>query len=207
MIRRVVAIAIAAALLLPSSALADTCCANTAVRLDPRVATVGESVRLIGIQCLRADNSGPLPLELDAFWLWSGKRAAERYPDTAPGPGLPQDLPPTQAWHRFATVPDPAGIAGDATITVPDLPRGSYQLWWRCGNEPTPESGIHYSTGPRLTIGAAPETDVAVTRARGSSSEPGAPIPLLLLAIGVAAFLLSLRFPVHPARRPHIDGS
>ena len=46
--------------------------------------------------------------------------------------GMPGDLPPTEEWLPFASVPAATAGSGDATITVPDLPDGTYQLWWWC---------------------------------------------------------------------------
>ena len=188
---RAMVIGIAAVLLLAPTALADTCCANTAVRLDPPSAQPGEAVRLTGLRCLHADNSGGLPLSLGSFWLWAGHRVGETQLDTAPGPGLPQDLPPVEEWLPFDSV-DVA--AASAVITVPDLPDGTYQLWWWCDNGGGPGSGIHYSTGPRLAIGVAPDT---ATEAVGSPDTPnsdGWPV-WLVLAPGALVFIGTLRFP------------
>jgi hypothetical protein len=186
--------AIVVVLLLAPPVMADTCCANIPVQLDPPSAMPGDTVRLIGLQCRRADNSGPLPLNLGAFWLWPGKRAADAQPDTAPGPGLPGDLPPTEEWLSFATVPDVVVGSGDATITVPDLPDGTYQLWWWCDDGSGPGGGIHYSTGPRLAIGVSPNTDTEGGALPDASGSPGWPAGLVV-AVGVAGFLLTLRFP------------
>src|SRR5258705_12586754 len=87
---RATVIAGAALLLLAHAVLADTCCANLRVGLDPPSAMPGDVVRLVGMQCLNADNSGPLALKLGVFWLAKGERAAEAQPDTVPGPGLPE---------------------------------------------------------------------------------------------------------------------
>ena len=186
--------AIVTLLLLVPPALADTCCANVPVQLSPRSAMPGDTVRLIGMQCRNADNSGPLPLKLGAFWLWPGNRAAEIDPDTVPGPGFPEDLPPTEQWRPFSSVPDSAAGSGDATITVPDLPDGTYQLWWWCHDGTGPGGAIHYSTGPRLAIGVPPETatDGGVPNAPASSGGgwPAGPA----VVVGVAAFLLAVRF-------------
>ena len=166
-ILRATVIGAAAVLMLAPAVLADTCCANVPVALDPPAAMPGDVVRLTGLQCLNADGSGPLPLDLGAFWLSTGERAAEADPDTAPGPGLPGDLPPTEAWLPFDGVGDASASGGDATIIVPDLPDGTYQLWWWCNEGTVPSAAIHYSTGPRLAIG------MSRTRPPG----PRAPVP------------------------------
>lgn len=192
-ILRAIVLGVVAAMLLGSVASADTCCANTAVDLDPPSAQPGDVVRLIGMRCLNADGTGPLPLSLGAFWLSSGTRAAEVDPDSVPGPGLPQDLPPTEEWLPFASSPDASATSGTATIVVPDLPRGSYQLWWWCDDGSGPGGAIHYSIGPRLVIGAIPDTATEAPdsgRASGPHGGPGA----LLLALGAVAFAGSARY-------------
>lgn len=188
---RAVVIGIAAVLLLAPAALADTCCANTRVTLDPPSAKPGDAVRLIGMRCLRADNSGGLPLSLGSFWLWAGDRAGEADPDTAPGPGLPQDLPPVEKWLPFDSV-DVA--AGSAAIIVPNLPDGRYQLWWWCDNGGGPGSGIHYSTGPRLAIGVVPDTATEAARPPGVSDSHGWRA-WLVLALGAIVFVVTVRSP------------
>jgi hypothetical protein len=188
---RAVVIGIAAVLLLAPAALADTCCANTRVRLDSPSAKPGDAVRLIGMRCLHADNSGGLPLSLGSFWLWAGDRAGEADPDAVPGPGLPQDLPPVEEWLRFASV-DVA--AGSAAIIVPNLPDGRYQLWWWCDNGGGPGSGIHYSTGPRLAIGVVPDTATEAVGSPGASGSRGWPV-WLVLALGPSVFIGTLRSP------------
>lgn len=187
--------AVLAVLLLAPSALADTCCANIPVQLEPRSAMPGDTVRLIGMQCRSADNSGPLALNLGAFWLLPGARPADDHPGDVPGLALPApDLPPTEEWLSFASVPDATASSGDATITVPDLPDGTYQLWWWCNDGTGPGGGIHYSTGPRLAIGVAPDTATADGTLPAASGAPGWPAGLVV-ALGVAVFLLALRFP------------
>ena len=203
---RATIIGIAALLMLAPPALADTCCANVPVGLDPPSAMPGDIVRLTGIQCLKADNAGPLPLNLGAFWLAKGKRAAEAQPDTAPGPGLPGELPPVDKWLDFASVPDPTATSGNATITVPDLPHGTYQLWWWCDDGSGPGGGIHYSTGPRLAIGSSPDTATEASVPHGSSGSPGWPVGLVL-ALGVAVFVRLVRFPYAQASRRAGDRS
>ena len=192
--------AIIAILLLAPPALADTCCANLPVRLDPRSAMPGDTVRLIGLECRNADNSGPLPLKLGAFWLWPGKRAAEGQPDVVPGPGLPADLPSTARWLPFATLPPPTAGRGDATIIVPDLPDGTYQLWWWCDDGTGPGGGIHYSTGPRLAIGVPPDTAIDRGGPVGAWGAPGWRAGLIV-SVGLVAFVLFLLFP-YPRRSP-----
>ena len=188
---RAVVIGIAAVPLLAPAAVADTCCANIPVGLDPSSAMPGDTVRLIGMRCLHADNSGGLPLSLGSFWLWAGDRAGEADPDTAPGPGLPQDLPPVETWLPFDSV-DVA--AGSAAIIVPNLPDGRYQLWWWCDNGGGPGSGIHYSTGPRLAIGVAPDTATEAARPPEVSDSHGWRA-WLVLALGAFVFVVTVRSP------------
>lgn len=200
---RATLIAIGALVLLAPGVLADTCCANLPVGLDPRSAQPGNVVRLIGLRCLNADNTGPLPLQLGSFWLAKGERAPDAAPDSAPGPGLPSDLPPVEEWLQFETVPEATATIGDASIKVPGLPNGSYQLWWWCDNGSGPGGGIHYSTGPRLTIGGGPDTDTA------SEVDPGTPgstdwAMWLGFVVWVIAFAWTLRW--GPFRFPRRSG-
>lgn len=201
-ILRAMVIASASILLLAPPVSADTCCANLPVELEPTAARPGDTVRLIGMECRDADNSGPLPLELGSFWLATTDRPAEGDPDTTPGVG-PPDFPPVEDWHAFESVEaGAAGVAapGDATVTVPDLPDGRYQLWWWCDNGSGPGGGIHYSTGPRLAIGQVPDTATAAPLVAGR--EEGRDTPVGLVAgIGVAVFLWLLRQPMPGARR------
>lgn len=187
---RATMIAIAAVLLVAPAVVADTCCANLPVGLDPRSAMPGDVVRITGLQCRNSDNTGPLPLKLGAFWLSTARRPAQSDPGSVPGDGLsPPDLPPVETWHAFASVPDPKATAGDATIIVPDLPGGTYQLWWWCKGS-GPGGGIHFSTGPRLAVGGAPDT---ATEAAGSVSTPGTPgWPLELVMAFWAAVLVGI---------------
>jgi hypothetical protein len=196
-------IAGAAVMLLTTAVLADTCCANLPVGLDPSSAMPGDVIRLVGLQCLNADNSGPNALKLGVFWLAKGKRAAEALPDTAPGPGLPE-LPPIEEWRPFTTVPDATETIGDATIVVPDLPAGTYQLWWWCDDGSGPGGGIHYSTGPRLVIGGSPQTDTAALNTTGTSGSSGWPVGLVL-ALGAAAFVGTIRSGPFRSSRGHIS--
>jgi hypothetical protein len=152
--------AILAALLLAPPVLADTCCANTAVGLEPASAMPGDSVRVVGITCLRADNSPSGTLEPQRFWLWPGTRAAEAFPDTTPGEGLPVDLPAVETWPSLSSFQALASDSAIVTLTVPDLAPGTYQLWWWCDDGSGPGGGIHYSTGPRLSVGV-PDTATA----------------------------------------------
>jgi hypothetical protein len=198
---RALAIASAAVLLLAPPVSADTCCANLPVDLEPTAARPGDTVRLIGLECRDADNSGPNPLDLGTFWLATTNRAPEGDPDTTPGEG-PPDFPPVEAWHAFDSVaPGAAGVAapGDATITVPDLPDGRYQLWWWCDDGSGPGGGIHYSTGPRLVIGEVPDTATAPPRVEGRGDGPGGPMGLLV-GLGSVVFLWLLRHPLPRAR-------
>lgn len=181
---------IVAAMLVAATALADTCCANLPVGLSPRSARSGDTVRLTGIECRNGDNSGPLPLNLSAFWLAPGRRPATD-PADVPGLGLPApDLPPVDRWLSFLSAPTfNSTNRGDAAITVPVLPDGLYQLWWLCDNGGGPGSGIHYSTGPRLAIGVPPDTATEPVRSAGSSGSGGGP-PWLLMAGGAVAFIV-----------------
>ena len=152
------ATAILAALAWATPASADTCCANVPVRLDPPAAMPGDTVRLDGMECRNADNSGPLPLNLGSFWLATTNRPAEVDPDTTPGEGLPE-MPPVEEWLAFDSVADGdagAAVPGTATITVPDLPDGRYQLWWWCDNGSGPGGGIHYFDGAETRGGPRP---------------------------------------------------
>ena len=193
---------IMAALLIASTALADTCCANLSVGLDPRSAKSGDTVRLTGMACRNADNTGPLPLNLAAFWLAPGRRPATD-PADVPGLGLPApDLPPVDEWLAFTSAPTFGSTnSGDATIAVPGLPNGLYQLWWRCDNGGGPGSGIHYSTGPRLAIGVPPDTATVPASSFGSS-DSGADPPWLVIALAAVAFILMFRWsPAKPRER------
>lgn len=192
--RRVVAAVLLAAMALMISAplaLADTCCANRSVTLVPRVAMPGETVRLEGIACLGPYNGGPLALNPVEFWLSTDRVPADPNPGDTPGnPAvhLAGDLPRAGRWYPFASVIDEGErVIGSATIVVPDLADGTYQLWWRCDNGGGPGSGIHYSGGPRLRVG--PDT---------STAEPVSPpqppsFPALLWAVAVAAGLVTVR--------------
>ncbi len=194
---RALIIASAAMLLMAPPVLADTCCANLPVDLEPTAARPGGAVRLIGMECRNADNSGPLPLVLGSYWLASTDRPAEAEPDTTPGEGLPA-LPPVEDWHAFASVAaGAAGVAapGDATIIVPELPDGRYQLWWWCDDGSGPGGGIHYSTGPRLVIGQAPDTATATPGVAGDDGRPAWPTGIVL-GIGAVVFLWFLRHPM-----------
>jgi hypothetical protein len=199
---RATLIAGAAFLLLAPAVLADTCCANLPVGLDPRSAMPGDVVRVVGLRCLNADNTGPLPVKVGAFWLAKGERTADADPESAPGPGLPAELPPIERWLHFATVPDPTKTVGDATIKVPDLPNGTYQLWWWCDDGSGPGGGIHYSTGPRLPIGGSPDTDTAIAVTPGSSGSSGWPAGL---AFGIFVFVWIARW--GPFRSSHAKAS
>jgi len=153
-----------AALLSVSVALADTCCANAAVRFDAPHAQPGATVHISGLVCLDADNSGPLAFNPTAFWLSADQVAADPDPGSVPGSGLAHlanDLPPTEQWLKFAAVANRGAVArGSATFIVPQLDDGTYELWWLCDNGGGPGSGIHYSGGPGFRVGAGiPATD------------------------------------------------
>lgn len=198
-ILRAMVIAIAAVLVVAPAVLADTCCANLPVGLNPRSAMPGDVVLITGLECRNYDNTGPLPLSLGAFWLSTARRPADPDPGSVPGLGLPApDLPPVEKWHRFASVPDASATAGDATIIVPDLPGGTYQLWWWCNDGSGPGGGIHYSTGPRLAVGGPPDT---ATEAVGTAGIPGWPLEPLV-AFWATVFVGMIRWgPFGP--RPH----
>jgi hypothetical protein len=202
-ILRAALIAAAALLLLAPAVLADTCCANIPVGLDPASAKPADTVRLIGMQCLRSDGTGPLALNIGSFWLATTERSAIE-PGDVPGPGLPQELPPVDEWLAFDSVPDPSAASGDATIKVPTLPNGTYQLWWWCDDGSGPGGGIHYSTGPRLTIGGSPDTDTAVVVSSGTSGSPVWPVGLGL-ALGAVVFVWTARW--GPFRSSHAPTS
>ena len=179
--------------ILAPTVLADTCCANTSVTPVPRTAMPGDTVRLDGMACLNADNSGPLPLNPVEFWLSTDRVPADPNPGDAPGdPDVhpAADLPPPGQWFPFASVTvEGKAAVGSATIVVPALADGTYQLWWRCDNGGAPESGIHYSGGPRLTVGATPDT---ATAEPASDPRPATPTALLWV-VAIAAVLVTLR--------------
>jgi hypothetical protein len=183
--------AIAMVVLAASVVLADTCCANTPVGFQPSAARPGTTVRVTGIRCLNADNSGPLPVVLDGFWLWSGHRAADAHPDTVPAPGLPEALPDVGQWLPFESVRPAADGSGVGAFTVPRLADGTYQIWWICNNDQGPGSGIHYGTGSRLTVGAPPETAAVGPTASPRSAGPE-PALALLFGLSAGAFVLTL---------------
>jgi hypothetical protein len=198
---RAMVIASAAILLLAPPVLADTCCANLPVDLDPTAAKPGDEVRLIGLECRDADNSGPNPLDLGTFWLATTDRPAEVAPDQTPSEG-PPDFPPAETWPAFDSVaPGAAGVAapGDATITVPDLPDGRYQLWWWCDDGSGPGGGIHFSTGPRLVVGEVPDTATVASIQPDHVERAGGPAAAVV-GLGAAVFLWFLRHPVRGAR-------
>lgn len=187
-------IAIAAVLFVAPGVLADTCCANLRIGLSPQSAGPGDVVRLIGLRCLNPDNTGPLPLNLGAFWLSTGRRPADGDPGSAPGLGLPAPvLPPLPKWFAFRSVTDPAATSGEATIAVPDLPNGSYQLWWWCDDGSGPGGGLHYSTGPRLAIRTPPDTST-VAEAPGRSGTSGLPMGLVMPLLGFVVFVGCMRW-------------
>jgi hypothetical protein len=195
--RIVTALALAALTLtvLAPTVLADTCCANTSVTAVPRTAMPGDTVRLDGIACLNPDNSGPLPLNAVEFWLSTDRVPADPNPGDTPGDPdvhLAEDLPPAGQWFPFAGVSVSGKAAvGSATIVVPALADGTYQLWWRCDNGGGPGSGIHYAAGPGLTVGiAAPDT---ATGEPASNPPPAIPTALLWVLAIVAGLVTLLR--------------
>lgn len=190
----------AAALAIAQPVSADTCCANVPVRPAPRSVDPGDVVTLTGLQCLRSDGSGPLALNLVSFWLTTGRRPAE---DPADVPGnLPYpDLPDVATWYPFASAPAfDTAARGTATITVPEVSDGRYQLWWLCDNGGGPGSGIHYSTGPSLTVGSPPDTATAPVV---PADEPGSRewLAWLILGPGVVAFAVGVLRPAGRRRR------
>jgi hypothetical protein len=104
---------------LAPAALADTCCANTPVELVPAVAKSGQTASVSGVRCLNADNTGPLPLNLVGFWLSPGSRPAVSDPDTAPGAGVPSNMPDPESWPPFDSVTEAGDGSGSAVFTVP----------------------------------------------------------------------------------------
>lgn len=200
---------ITAMLILAPTVAADTCCANTSVALNPATARPGDNVvRVDGIACLNYDNSGPLALNLKAFWLSADHVPADPDPGSAPGSGLARlanDLPPVDHWLPFVRVPDGGQVrVGTATIVVPDVPRGSYQLWWLCDNGGGPGSGIHYSGGPRLKVDPGSPDTATVNPAPARSP---ATLAALLVTIGLAAGLATF-YDVRVRRRGgHRGGS
>ena len=189
--------AVVASLVVAPIALADTCCANTSVTFAPRAAEPRDEVRVDGLACLNSDNSGPLELNLVSFWLSTDDIPADPDPGSVPGSPLvhpADDLPPVEDWIPFGEVPGAGAVSsGSATIVVPDLPRGTYQLWWLCDNDGGPGSGIHYSGGTRLKVGGAPDTSTlepAGIRDPAVGSWP--PVPLLAL-VGMVAFVATMR--------------
>lgn len=198
---RATMIGIAAVLLLAPPVLADTCCANVPVGLDPPSAMPGDTVRLTGLRCLTSGGEGPLPLNLGAFWLAPGNRPAED-PGDVPG-NLPYpDLPPIEKWLPFESAPPfDSTTDGVATIIVPDLPDGRYQLWWWCDNGGGPGSGIHYSPGPRLAIGVPPDTATEAVGSPDTAGSHGWPV-WLVIALGAWVFIGNLRSPWARRTRP-----
>jgi hypothetical protein len=186
-----VVIAALGVLLIAPPALADTCCANTAVGITPRSAMPGDTVKLTGIACLAPDNSGPLPLVLVGYWLSTDRVPGDANPGDTPGNPdvhLAADLPLDGDWLPFASVHGASKAAiGSATIVVPAMAKGSYQLWWRCDTGDGPESGIHYSGGVRLIVGrGAPDTATAGPAPVRQRTDL-APLLVAALAAGVLA--------------------
>lgn len=190
----------AAVLAIAQPVAADTCCANVPVKPAPRSVDPGDVVTLTGLQCLRSDGTGPLALNLVSFWLTTGRRPAED-PGDVPG-NLPYpDLPDVATWYPFASAPAfDTAASGTATIAVPEVADGRYQLWWLCDNGGGPGSGIHYSTGPSLTVGSPPDTATAPVRPAEDPS-PSAWPAWLLLVPGVAALVMGVLRPTGGWRR------
>lgn len=191
------AVLVAATMLVFAPAVsADTCCANHAVDFQPRSADPGDTVTVDGIVCLAADNSGPLELNLLSYWLATTNVAARPDPDTTPaGPIGPQtgDLPPVGQWRPFESVSSAgARAAGSATIVVPRLRSGTYQLWWLCDNGGGPGSGIHYSGGPRLAVGLPDSSVVPSLLPAVPAPAPTPAMPIAILA-GAIAGIATLR--------------
>jgi hypothetical protein len=193
-------VASAAVLAIAQPVSADTCCANVPVQPAPRSVDPGDVVTLTGLQCLRSDGTGPLALNLVSFWLATGRRPAE---DPADVPGnLPYpDLPDVATWYPFASAPPfDTATSAPATIVVPDVADGRYQLWWLCDNGGGPGSGIHYSTGPSLTVGSPPDTATAPVLPAGGS-RPSAWPAWLLLGPGMVALAIGVLRPAGDRRR------
>ena len=178
-----------AVLALAPAATADTCCANTHVTFTPASAEPGDRVEIHGIRCLGPDNHGPLELNLVAFWL-----STDRIPADDPGdvPGNPavhlaDDLPRVGRWLPFESVTHAGQTRkGTATIIVPDLPDGSYQLWWRCDNGGGRGSGIHYAGGARLYVGIEPDTATV-----DPAPAPPSSVPAFVAVVGLIAGLVT----------------
>lgn len=186
-LRAVVAATVGLLLLAPIAA-ADTCCANTAVEIEPRSANPGDVVRVNGITCLNADNTPGAVFKPERFWFWPGSRAAEGAPDVVPGEGLPQDLPPVDTWPSFTSAIKPASGPAIAVLSVPELSEGTYQLWWWCDGG-GPGGGIHYSTGPRLVVGMPDTSTVEPAAAQGQANGGGWTVPSVLAIAGIGALL------------------
>jgi hypothetical protein len=190
-------VAALAMILLAPAVQADTCCANKAVRFSPSSATPGDTVRIDRIVCRDAYNDGPLELNLVSWWL-----SSDDIPAADPGdvPGSPDvhladDLPRVGRWHPFASVSDPGvATAGSATIVIPTMSPGTYQLWWRCDNGGGRGSGIHYSGGPRLAVGV-PDTAAGAAPTQVVTPSRPSTLPILLLAglVGLAVMLRRVR--------------
>lgn len=196
-----------AALAFTPVAFGDTCCANTSVALRPALAMPGDAVEVDGIRCLEYDNTGPLALNLKAFWLSTDRVPADGDPGSVPGgpSRLATDLPPVERWLPFTSVSGAGAVgAGTATIAVPKLPSGSYQLWWLCDNGGGPGSGIHYSGGPRLVVGpGSPDTATATAPGREDDRDPAGLLAIAFVAgAGIAAFAMAWQ-----RARPRTQGS
>lgn len=169
------------------AALADTCCGSATVTFDPPRAIVGQTVRLDGLVCVDASIGSPIALaSLERFWLTTAPHDAFLDGTSRPDVG---------DWPTFASATAPGTTLGTATIVIPDLPDGRYELWWACA-EDSGTGGIshvvHFSTGDRLVIGTPP-TDTA---ARPGSAVPAArttELGLLVLVGSLAGAAMLLR--------------
>jgi hypothetical protein len=177
-----------AALTAPA-ALADTCCGTADVRFEPPSAAPGVTVTVEDIRCVEADGATSLDLAtLDRFWLTTMPRDAFLESEASID---------YESWPTFAEVRDPTEAEGTATIVVPGLPPGSYQLWWGCAGS---DGSVvrHYATGSPLRVGPpTPDTSTAATVDDRSGGRPD----LVVLALALTGTLLALLRRGYPALR------
>jgi hypothetical protein len=177
-----VTLGVAVAMAIATTTLADTCCGTASVTFDPPAADPGELVRVDGLRCVEADGAGPLPLDLGGFWLTTLDR--EAFLESS-------ESASTDAWPAFTEVPASDAEVGAAVIRIPDLPPGSYTLWWECleaAGTGTSSAVRHVSTGLALQVGpAAPDTATALPPDSRSADGSAA---VTLAAVGVAGGLV-----------------
>jgi hypothetical protein len=177
------AVVLVATLALAPVASADVCCGTADVTFDPPRAQAGKTVTLDGLVCVDPANGTQATLaSLRGFWLTRQDDRAFLDDPARPDPA---------EWPAFASVPDPNAKTGSATIVVPSLRDGRYNLWWACQDAASADSYVlHASTGSRLVVGPPPET------ATETAPEPTPTSPradwLLVLAggAGVVAYLV-----------------